>query len=211
MVKRRKDCGLRALVSRSLFHPGSEIVGPGELRKREHENKTGGNWGEKGRGSLSLPSFFLFPVPPPFRVPFTFASSPLSESLERATFLLTSHACSQAGAYLMGSCLKPIHQGLFPGWERNHAWCIAIFPPLPSVWLYSRETQEPIWLVPQSSFIISIWRGRRRLERAGADYWRRVWTWSRVVSRDIPLASVSIAILKTALLLYCIVGIDIVI
>ena len=31
--------------------PGSEIVGYGsaELRKRKHENKTGGNWGEKGR------------------------------------------------------------------------------------------------------------------------------------------------------------------
>ena len=48
MVKRRKDCGPRALVSRSLFHPGSEIVRPAELRKREHENKTGGIWEEKG-------------------------------------------------------------------------------------------------------------------------------------------------------------------
>ena len=51
--------------------PGSEIVGPAELRKREHENKTGG-------------------APPTFRVPFTFASSPLSESLatESQTFPL---------------------------------------------------------------------------------------------------------------------------
>ena len=43
--------------------PGSEIV---ELRKCEHL------------------SFFLFPAPQTFRVPFTFASSPLSESLEQA-------------------------------------------------------------------------------------------------------------------------------
>ena len=34
-------------------------------------------------GSLSLPSFFLFSAPPTFRVPFSFASSPLSESLEQ--------------------------------------------------------------------------------------------------------------------------------
>ena len=27
--------------------PGSEIVGSAKLRKREHENKTVGNWGEK--------------------------------------------------------------------------------------------------------------------------------------------------------------------
>ena len=51
MVKRRKDCGPRALVSRCLFHPGSEIVRPAELRKREHENKTGGIWEEKGQGN----------------------------------------------------------------------------------------------------------------------------------------------------------------
>ena len=63
--------------------PGSEIVGPAELRKSEEESKTGGNWGEKGR-RLSLPSFFLFPAPPTFRVPFSFTSSPLSESLEQA-------------------------------------------------------------------------------------------------------------------------------
>ena len=49
------------------------------MRKREHENKTGGNWEEKGR----LP-FSFFPAPPTFRMPFTFASSPQSESLEQA-------------------------------------------------------------------------------------------------------------------------------
>ena len=91
MVKKRKDCGPRALVSRSLFHPGSELVGPAELRKREHENKTGGIWEEKLRGrelgSLSLSfSFFLFPTPPLFRVPFTFASTPLSEAWDRLRF-----------------------------------------------------------------------------------------------------------------------------
>ena len=66
MVKKRKDCGLRALVSRSLFYPGSELVGPAELRKREHENETGGIWEEKEQGTgLSLPFFFLFPFSHP--------------------------------------------------------------------------------------------------------------------------------------------------
>lgn len=66
MVKKRKDCGLRALVSRSLFYPGSELVGPAELRKREHENETGGIWEETGQGTgLSLPFFFLFPFSHP--------------------------------------------------------------------------------------------------------------------------------------------------
>ena len=37
--------------------PGSEIVGSAELRKRKHENKTGGNWGKRGRA----PFFFFFP------------------------------------------------------------------------------------------------------------------------------------------------------
>ena len=51
--------------------PGSEIVGPAELRKRKHENKTGGN--------------FFFPAPPTLRVLFPFASSPLTESVEQAS------------------------------------------------------------------------------------------------------------------------------
>ena len=150
MVKRRKDCGPRALVSRSLFHPGSEIVRPAELRKREHENKTGGIWEEKLRGrelgSLSL-SFFFFLFP--FSHPATFSRAlyfrvfPTFWGLEQATFLaassLPSHACS--------------HWGLFPARERNRARCIRYSPP----------------------------------------------------------ASVSMAILKTALLLYCIVSIGIVI
>ena len=52
-----------------------------EWRKREHEkkktkqNKTGKNC--KG-------NFFLVPAAPTFRVPFTFASSPLSENLQQA-------------------------------------------------------------------------------------------------------------------------------
>ena len=45
--------------------PCSEIVRLAEFRKRQQENRTGGK------------KF-------PFRVPFTFASSPLSESLEQA-------------------------------------------------------------------------------------------------------------------------------
>lgn len=46
----------------------SEIFGSPELRKRKHENK-----------------LFPFSRPAPFRVPFTFSSSPLSESLKQAT------------------------------------------------------------------------------------------------------------------------------
>ena len=49
----------------------SEIFGSAELRKREHENKT----------------FSFFP-PTPFRVPFTFSFSPLSESLKLASVSL---------------------------------------------------------------------------------------------------------------------------
>ena len=146
MVKKRKDCGLRALVSRSLFYPGSELVGPAELRKREHENETGGIWEEKGQGTgLSLPFFFLFPFshPATFSRALYFRVFPTFWGLEQATFLaassLPSHACS--------------HWGLFPARERNRARCIRYSPP----------------------------------------------------------ASVSIAILKTALLLYCIVSIGIVI
>ena len=55
--------------------PGSEIVGSAELRKRKHENKTRGNWKLK-----------LFPTRPTFRLPFSFESSPLSESLEQTIF-----------------------------------------------------------------------------------------------------------------------------
>ena len=40
----------------------AEVVGPAELRKREHENKTRGNWGEKGRLSPFLFPFFSRPV-----------------------------------------------------------------------------------------------------------------------------------------------------
>ena len=64
--------GAVVLVSRSLFRPGSELVGPAELRKREHENKTGGSWGEKGRGSLSLSRPATFSRAFYFRVFFTF-------------------------------------------------------------------------------------------------------------------------------------------
>ena len=37
-------------------------------------------------GSVPLPfSYFLFPTPPTFRVPFSFSSSPLSKRLEQAS------------------------------------------------------------------------------------------------------------------------------
>ena len=45
---------------------------------------------------FSLPSFFLFPAPPTFRQPFSFASSQLSESLEQArNKRQKSHSISQ--------------------------------------------------------------------------------------------------------------------
>ena len=69
-------------IGGSLFHAPRQS-GPLNLRKRKNENKTVVNWGGKGRRT-SLPSFFLFPAPPTFRVPFSFASSPVSESLEQA-------------------------------------------------------------------------------------------------------------------------------
>ena len=59
------------------------MVGSAELRKCEHKNKTGGNWEN-----------FLFPSPPTFRTPFTFASPALSESLEQA---IESRASEQDG------------------------------------------------------------------------------------------------------------------
>ena len=126
MVKKRKDCGLRALVSRSLFHPGSELVGPAELRKREHENETGGIWEEKGQGTgLSLPFFFLFPFshPATFSRAFYFRVYPTFWGLGQATFLaaspLTSHACS--------------HWGLFQRESVISRGVSDILPPLPSV------------------------------------------------------------------------------
>ena len=58
-------------------------MGSAELRKCEHENKRGGNWGEEGGAEPISPFLFpFFPAPPTFYMPFTSASSPLSESLE---------------------------------------------------------------------------------------------------------------------------------
>ena len=50
------------------------------VRKHEHENKTGGNWGEEGP-----PPFFLQITHSYLCLPFTHALSVLSESLEQAT------------------------------------------------------------------------------------------------------------------------------
>lgn len=55
-----------------------------ELRKCEHKNEMGGNWGKEGAAEpISSFLFPFFPAPPNFRVPFTFPSSPLSERLEQ--------------------------------------------------------------------------------------------------------------------------------
>ena len=67
---------------------GSDIVGSAELRKREHEKrkKTGG----KGFFPFSFFLFrHLFACLPPSRLPHSFASSPLSESLEQAIHFAT--------------------------------------------------------------------------------------------------------------------------
>ena len=63
-----------------------------KMRKREHEIKTGENWGEDGRlHSFYPPLSPSAPPPPPppppppyFRAPFTYTSSLLTESLELA-------------------------------------------------------------------------------------------------------------------------------
>ena len=69
----------------SLFQ-APRSVGSAELREREHENKTAGNWGENGVGNdyrlSSLPLSFFSPRE-------LFACSPLSESLEQARVLIT--------------------------------------------------------------------------------------------------------------------------
>ena len=81
---------MTALVSDILWTKWS-WVGSAKLRKREHEYKTGGNWGEEGRRTS------FFPPPPPFPrscshiflyLSFTYASSLLSESLEQAIFFV---------------------------------------------------------------------------------------------------------------------------
>ena len=60
-------------------------MGSTELRKCEHENEMGGNWGKEGAAEpISHFLFPFFPAPPTFRMPFTFVSSPLSERLEQA-------------------------------------------------------------------------------------------------------------------------------
>ena len=57
------------------------------MRKSEHEKKKQREETRKRKGDLPF-SFFLFPAPPTFCVPFTFASSPLSERLEHASVLV---------------------------------------------------------------------------------------------------------------------------
>ena len=80
---------LKQLTLETILHypvVGSEIVGSVKLRKHEHKNKAGGNRG----GELSL-----FPATAPifqitrsyFCVPFTYASSILSDSLKQTDFL----------------------------------------------------------------------------------------------------------------------------
>ena len=124
MVKKRKDCGLRALVSRSLFHPGSELVGPAELRKREHENETGGIWEEKGQGTgLSLPFFFLFPFS--FFPPRHFFACLLLSRLPHFLRPGTGYVSRGFAAHL--SCMLSLRS--VPARERNLAWCIRYSPP----------------------------------------------------------------------------------
>ena len=64
----------------SLFHPGSKMVESAELRKPKHEKKNKTKQNKNGRKLGKI----LFHAPPTFNVPLTFASSPLSDSLEQA-------------------------------------------------------------------------------------------------------------------------------
>ena len=50
-------CFLTSSLPSLQLVPGSEIVGSAEVRKREHENKTGGNWGDQG--PFTFTSFLL--------------------------------------------------------------------------------------------------------------------------------------------------------
>ena len=86
------------------------VVGSAELRKRENENKTRGNWG-------SIHSFFLFPAPPTFHVPFTFASSALPESLapEKPLDIVFSRLRSSARAKMAGILAAAPHRDLQSG------------------------------------------------------------------------------------------------
>ena len=67
----------------SFLYDRSQVLYIDIACSRLRENKTGGNCGEQGLWS-SLSLHFSFFPPPTFRVPFTLASSPLSESLEQA-------------------------------------------------------------------------------------------------------------------------------
>jgi len=134
MVKRRKDCGLRALVSRSLFHPGSEVGGSAELRKREHENKTGGNWEEKEPGRLSLPSFLL-PPPPPRHLFACLLLSRLPHFLRPGLGYVSRGFAAHLSCMLSSQFTKVCAQR-----ENVISHGVSdILPPLPSVWLYSRQ------------------------------------------------------------------------
>ena len=80
----------------------------GILKARTRKKKTGGNRGEGEAaemitGSLSLP-FPFFPLRLQFRAPYTFASSPLSESLEqaKAQVSLLRDKCEQQTSRLRG-------------------------------------------------------------------------------------------------------------
>ena len=68
---------------------------------------------------FSLPSFFLFPAPPTFRLPFSFASSQLSESLGQArNKRQKSHSISQ-NVFLLSIICRQRKRKIYY-WNKQH-------------------------------------------------------------------------------------------
>lgn len=67
-----------------------------------------------------MPSFFLFPAPPIFRVPLTLASSPLPESREQAWLKHFTQKSIQSQCQLKAVILLAIK-------DSKCGWCVSIY------------------------------------------------------------------------------------